>query len=96
MLGTILNIVGILVGGIVGLCWPRPMTPEFQSRLKNRVLLAGGGSMIKGLDLAIEAEMRARLGEGKVLRIEEPVYGGANGALKIAHDMPGEYWEKLK
>jgi len=70
--------------------------PEFQERLKNRVLLAGGGSQIKGLDLAIEDEMRKRLGGGKVLRIEEPVYGGANGALKIAHDMPGEYWEKLK
>ena len=70
--------------------------PEFQNRLKNRVLLAGGGSMIKGLDLAIENEMRERLGGGKVFRIEEPVYGGANGALKIAHDMPGEYWEKLK
>jgi rod shape-determining protein MreB and related proteins len=70
--------------------------PEFQSRLKNRVLLAGGGSQIKHLDLAIEAEMRERLGEGKVIRVEEPMYGGANGALKIAHDMPGDYWEKLK
>jgi rod shape-determining protein MreB len=70
--------------------------PEFQHRLKNRVLLAGGGSQIKGLDLAIEAEMKRRLGHGRVLRIEEPVYGGANGALKIAHDMPAEYWEKLK
>ncbi|MBL8862260.1 MAG: rod shape-determining protein [Planctomycetes bacterium] len=70
--------------------------PEFQQRLKNRVLLAGGGSLIKGLDLAIEAEMKQRLGSGKVLRIDEPVYGGANGALKIAHDMPAEYWEKLK
>jgi rod shape-determining protein MreB len=70
--------------------------PEFQERLKNRVLLAGGGSQIKALDLAIEAEMHERLGGGKVLRIEEPVYGGANGALKIAHDMPAEYWEKLK
>jgi rod shape-determining protein MreB len=70
--------------------------PEFQQRLKNRVLLAGGGSQIKGLDLAIEHEMHQRLGSGKVMRIEEPVYGGANGALKIAHDMPGEYWEKLK
>jgi len=70
--------------------------PEFQNRLKNRVLLAGGGSQIKGLDLAIEHEMHQRLGSGKVMRIEEPVYGGANGALKIAHDMPGEYWEKLK
>jgi rod shape-determining protein MreB len=70
--------------------------PEFQQRLKNRVLLAGGGSQIKGLDIAIEHEMHERLGSGKVLRIEEPVYGGSNGALKIAHDMPAEYWEKLK
>jgi rod shape-determining protein MreB len=70
--------------------------PEFQSRLKERVLLAGGGSQIRGLDLAIETEMHERLGSGRVLRIEEPVYGGANGALKIAHDMPPEYWEQLK
>ncbi|MBK7874874.1 MAG: rod shape-determining protein [Planctomycetes bacterium] len=70
--------------------------PEFQQRLKNRVLLAGGGSQIKGLDVAIEAAMKERLGGGKVMRVEEPVYGGANGALKIAHDMPSEFWEKLK
>ena len=70
--------------------------PEFQEKLKNRVLLAGGGSQIKGLDTAIEREMHERLGGGKVIRAEEPMYGGANGALKIAHDMPAEYWEKLK
>ena len=70
--------------------------PEFQGRLKQRVLLAGGGSQIAGLDKAIEEEMRKRLGGGRVLRIDEPVYGGANGALKIAHDMPLEFWEKLK
>jgi len=70
--------------------------PEFQDRLKNRVLLAGGGSQISGLDTAIEEEMAEHLGGGRVLRCEEPVYGGANGALKIAHDMPAEYWEKLK
>lgn len=70
--------------------------PEFQERLKNRVLLAGGGSQIKGLDTAIELLMHERLGGGRVLRIEEPIYGGANGALKIAHDMPGEFWKKLR
>ena len=70
--------------------------PEFQQRLKDRVLLAGGGSMIKGLDTAIEREMHERLGGGRVIRIEEPMYGGSNGALKIAHDMPAEFWEKLK
>ena len=70
--------------------------PEFQDRLKNRVLLAGGGSQIRGLDRAIEVYMREHLGSGKVIRIEEPVYGGANGALKIAHDMPEDFWEQLK
>lgn len=70
--------------------------PEFQAKLKNRVLLAGGGSMVKGLDTAVEKAMRERLGSGKVIRIEEPIYGGANGALKIAHDMPAEFWEQLK
>jgi rod shape-determining protein MreB len=88
------SIVPSMVEGLAKLI--ATFDPEFQQRLKERVLLAGGGSMIKGLDTAIEAEMRERLGSGKVYRIEEPVYGGANGALKIAHDMPGEYWEKLK
>jgi rod shape-determining protein MreB and related proteins len=70
--------------------------PEFQDKLKDRVLLAGGGSQIKGLDEAIQAEMHRILGGGNVIRVEEPMYGGANGALKIAHDMPGDYWEQLK
>ena len=69
--------------------------PEFQDRLKNRVLLAGGGSRIQGLGDAIEREMHARLGTGRVMQIEEPMYGGANGALKIAHDMPAEFWQQL-
>ncbi len=69
--------------------------PEFQQRLKNRVLLAGGGSRIQGLADAIEREMTARLGSGRVVQIEEPIYGGANGALKIAHDMPPEFWQQL-
>ena len=68
----------------------------FQDKLKGRVLLAGGGSQIRGLDRAISEEMQRTLGGGNVIRIEEPMYGGANGALKIAHDMPGEYWEQLK
>jgi len=70
--------------------------PEFQPRLKQRVLLAGGGSQIKGLDRAIEDAMRERLGEGRVQLVEEPLYAGAAGALKLAEEMPPEFWEKLK
>ncbi len=70
--------------------------PEFQERLKMNVLLGGGGSQIDGLGDEIEKEMLVRLGGGSVFTVEEPVFGGANGALKIAHDMPEEYWERLK
>jgi rod shape-determining protein MreB len=39
--------------------------------------------------------MDQHLGGGHVTTVEEPVYAGANGALKIAHDMPKEFWEQL-
>ncbi len=88
------SIVGPIVEGLGKLV--ATFDPDFQVRLKNRVLLAGGGSQIKNLDVAIEEHMHEMLGGGKVMRVEEAMYGGANGALKIAHDMPAEYWEKLK
>ncbi len=68
--------------------------PEFQSLLRNNVLLGGGGSQIRGLDRALERALD-ELGGGRVNKVEEPLYAGANGALKIAHDMPEEYWEKF-
>ncbi len=70
--------------------------PEFQYKLRNNVILGGGGSQIIGLGLAIEEEMKERFGGGHVATVEEPIYAGANGALKIAHDMPEEYWRRLK
>jgi rod shape-determining protein MreB len=70
--------------------------PEFQHKLRNHVLLGGGGSQIIGLGPAIEAVMKQRCGGGRVTTVEEPIYAGANGALKIAHDMPEEYWKKLR
>ena len=70
--------------------------PDFQVRLKNNVLVGGGGSQLHGLGSALEVEMHERLGGGKVMVVEEPVYAGANGALKTAHDMPAEFWEQLR
>jgi len=65
---------------------------ELQMCLKDNVLLSGGGSLIHGLVEAIEKEMKESLGHGRVIAVEEPVYAGANGALKIAHDIPPEEW----
>jgi len=69
--------------------------PEFQALLRNNVLLGGGGSQIRGLGDAIAEYMDEHLGGGRVVTVEEPVYAGANGALKIARDMPREYWKQL-
>ncbi|MCA8937450.1 MAG: rod shape-determining protein [Planctomycetes bacterium] len=68
--------------------------PEFQASMRDNVLLAGGGSQIIGLDRAIEKKLN-QLGGGKVTKVGEPVYAGANGALNLAQDMPAEFWQQL-
>jgi rod shape-determining protein MreB len=69
--------------------------PEFQERLRNNVVLSGGGGMMDGLNKRIEDAMKA-IGGGRVTVVEEPLYAGANGALQLAMDMPGEYWQQLR
>ena len=32
---------------------------------------------------------------GKVVTVEEPQFAGSNGALKVAMDMPPEYWKEF-
>jgi rod shape-determining protein MreB len=66
--------------------------PEFQEKMRNHILIGGGGSQIKSLGLAIEEALK-EYGGAKVASIEEPQYAGSNGALKIALDMPEEYWK---
>lgn len=69
--------------------------PEFQRRMMNNIILAGGGSLLRGLDRLIEEALR-EYGGGSVRKVNEPVFAGANGALKIATEMPSEYWSDLK
>jgi rod shape-determining protein MreB len=69
--------------------------PEFQDRLRNNVLLAGGGGLMRGLNKRLEDAMQA-IGGGKVTVVDEPLYAGANGALQLAMDMPSEYWQQLR
>ncbi|GJM23345.1 MAG: rod shape-determining protein [Planctomycetota bacterium] len=69
--------------------------PEFQVVLRNNVLLGGGGSQIRGLADAISEYMGEHLGGGHVTQVEEPVFAGSNGALKISKDMPTDFWEQL-
>lgn len=70
--------------------------PDFQRRLRNNVILSGGGSQIGGLDIILEQAMKQRLGSGKVKRIDDAQYAGAGGALKMAHDTPEALWQRLR
>lgn len=81
------------VDGIVKLV--STFNPEFQERIKNNIVLSGGGGQMDGLGKRIEDNLGA-IGGGKVTVVEEPLYAGANGALQLAMDMPGEYWQQLR
>ena len=68
--------------------------PDFQERLRRNIILAGGGSRLKGIDLAVEKSLEA-YGGGNVACVQDAEYCGAIGALKMSMEMPGEYWEKI-
>ena len=68
--------------------------PEFQQALRSNVILAGGGGQMIGLPNLIEEAM-FELGGGKVTRIDEPLFAGSNGALKMAQRMPKHFWKVL-
>jgi rod shape-determining protein MreB len=69
--------------------------PEYQERLLKNILLCGGGSQLKGLDLFIE-ELLKEHGKARVTRISDCVFAGAFGALKLAMSMRMKYWEEMR
>ena len=68
--------------------------PEFQDEMRNNIVLAGGGSQIKGLPEVIESDL-AEFGSARVSVVDDPVYAGALGGLKLAKDMPEDEWESV-
>ncbi len=68
--------------------------PEFQMKIKNNIVLAGGGSLIRGIAEYLQDALK-EYGTCKVTRVADPLFAGADGALKLAQDMPSKYWETL-
>jgi rod shape-determining protein MreB len=69
--------------------------PEFQEKLRQNIVLSGGGGQMDGLNKRIEDGL-ASIGGAKVTVCEDPMYAGATGALQLALDMPAEYWQQLR
>lgn len=86
------SIVPDIVSGISKLI--STYEPDFQDTLRSNIILAGGGSQIKNLSPVIEKHMEL-IGGGNVSLFKEPVFGGADGALKLAMDMPREFWQTI-
>ncbi|HEY0160414.1 MAG TPA: rod shape-determining protein [Thermoanaerobaculia bacterium] len=68
--------------------------PEFQERVRNNIILSGGGGLIRGLAEALEASLKA-VGGGKVKYMHDPVFIGSDGGLALATDAPEGDWERL-
>jgi rod shape-determining protein MreB len=68
--------------------------PEFQERVRNNIILSGGGGLIRGLPHALENALK-QVGGGRVKYMEDPVFIGSDGGLALAIDAPESDWEKL-
>lgn len=68
--------------------------PDFQDALKANILVAGGGSRLKGIDRAIEKSL-APYGGGRATCVQDSEFCGATGCLKMASEIPEEMWEEI-
>jgi rod shape-determining protein MreB and related proteins len=68
--------------------------PDFQDKVRNNVILAGGTSLIAGLTDAIQKSL-TELGGGRATVVNDPVFAGSDGGLAIARDASNADWEKL-
>jgi rod shape-determining protein MreB len=68
--------------------------PEFQMKIKNNIVLAGGGSLIRRIAEYLQDALK-EYGTCKVTRVTDPLFVGADGALRLAQDIPSKYWETL-
>jgi len=68
--------------------------PNDQESAIANIILSGGGSRITGLGQML-AENLKEYGKVNVNIIDDIVFSGAEGALRLATDLPPEYWDQI-
>ena len=68
--------------------------PEYHDAFRRHMVLAGGGSGIRGLGAMIEDRL-SLLGEINVHVVDDPIRLGAMGALRLAMEVPEDMWRNL-
>ncbi len=68
--------------------------PDFQEKLRTNIIIAGGGSRLKGIERAVEKSLEA-YGGGNAVSVQDAEFCGCIGALKMCMEMPEEYWEEI-
>ena len=68
--------------------------PEFHDEFRRNMVLAGGGSGIKGLGALIERRL-SDMGDVNVHVVDDPVRLGAMGGLRLAMEVPEDMWKNL-
>jgi rod shape-determining protein MreB len=86
MMGEIIEGVDLLI---------RNCPPEDQEEMLQNILLAGGGSQIRGISEFLEGILKAEYGDVRVKCVDDSVYAVCTGGLKLAMELPPKYWEKL-
>ncbi|MBF0499286.1 MAG: rod shape-determining protein [Candidatus Riflebacteria bacterium] len=68
--------------------------PEFQAKLRNNIIVAGGGSRLRGIDFAIEKSLKV-YGGGKATCVHDAEFCGCNGCLKMVLEVPESMWDSI-
>ena len=68
--------------------------PEYQDKVRDNVILAGGSSLISGLTDILDRGL-ADLGGGRTSVVKDPIFAGSDGGLAIARDATSADWERL-
>ena len=68
--------------------------PEFHDEFRRNMVLAGGGSGIRGLGAMIERRL-SDMGDVNVHVVDDPVRLGAMGGLRLSMEVPEDMWKNL-